>query len=206
MTDLWVFLTAGTGPGECQIAVANLTAILCQEARAKNIKATLIKDQEGPHGLLSALVALEGDDLEAFAASWEGTIQWTCPSPIRKNWPRKNWFVSISVIRPPASAAQFLETDLRFESFRSSGPGGQHVQKTNSAVRVTHVPTGTVAEAQEERSQYRNKALAVAKLVNIFERRRQDSHAAVETDIWSRHYQLVRGNPIRKFEGTTFIP
>jgi peptide chain release factor len=202
---MWVHITAGQGPGECQIAVKNLANILCVEAKQHNIQATYLDDQEGEHGLLSVLIALEGDDLEAFIASWEGSIKWICQSPIRNAWKRKNWFVSVSVIRPPAAAMAFKDTDLKFDSYRASGPGGQHVQKTDSAVRVTHIPTGTVAQAQEERSQYRNKALAVARLAAMFVKQGEDAQAAVDTEIWSKHYGFERGNPVRVYMGLKFI-
>jgi peptide chain release factor len=201
---MWVHLTTGYGPEECQIVCAKLVSILSEDAKRKGLTATLLEDQAGEHGLLSALIALEGIDVETFVASWEGTIQWTCPSPIRKGWPRKNWFISISVIRPPEHTI-FNECDLKFDSFRASGPGGQHVQKTDSAVRVTHGPSGLTAQAQEERSQYRNKALAIARLAAIFTRKNTDAKAAVETTKWSRHAALERGNPIRVYRGPKFI-
>jgi peptide chain release factor len=200
---MWIFLTSGTGPDECQIAVGKLVGILCDEARQNNIDPILLDMKIGDHGLYSVLLAIEGDDLEQFAASWEGTIKWSCPSPIRKGWPRKNWFVSCSVIRPPEQSS-FKETELRFETFRASGPGGQHVQKTDSAVRVIHEPTGMTAQAQEERSQYRNKALAVARLAGMFAQQNTDAKAAVKTEIWSKHYTLERGNESRFYKGLDF--
>lgn len=200
---MWVYFTAGRGPGECQIACAKLPSIFIQEAEAAGLKATVLETQDGEHGLLSALVALEGD-AEALVGSWEGTIQWTCPSPIRKGWGRKNWFVSVSVIRPPAEAQTLREADLQFQAFRSSGPGGQHVQKTDSAVRVTHTPTGLVAQAQEERSQHRNKALAVARLAAMLAERSANEGKAVEREKWAKHDSLERGNPVRVYKGSDF--
>jgi len=60
------------------------------------------------------------------------------PKPDKKTWKRKNWFVSASVVQPPSKARTFRESDLCFEVYRAAGPGGQHVSKTNSTVRVTH--------------------------------------------------------------------
>lgn len=200
---MWLFFTIGRGPGECQIACAALPAILIKEAAAAGLTATLLEAQEGEHGLLSALVAVDGD-AEAFVRSWEGTIQWTCPSPIRKAWPRKNWFVSVGVVRPPEERQQLREADLAFDTFRASGPGGQHVQKTDSAVRVTHKPTGLIAQAQEERSQYRNKALAVARLAAMLAERNANAKQAVEHAKWRQHDALKRGNPVRTYRGKNF--
>lgn len=200
---MWLFFTTGRGPQECQIACATLVPMLCDEARQHGITPALLEYQTGEHGLYSALIALDGPDVEIFAATWEGTIQWTCPSPIRKGWPRKNWFISVSAIRPPEHQV-FIESEIRFDTYRASGPGGQHVQKTDSAVRVTHIPTGLTAQAQEERSQYRNKALALARLATIFGQRNQDAKKAVETEKWSRHDALERGNPKRVYRGIDF--
>jgi peptide chain release factor len=202
---MWLHVTIGHGaPAECQIACAKLVAMLCDEARQNAIEPTLLELQDAAHGLLSALIGLQGNDVEVFAKSWEGTIQWTCPSPIRKDWRRKNWFVSISAIRPP-QLTMFRESELKFDTFRASGPGGQHVQKTDSAVRVTHVPSGIVAQAQEERSQYRNKALAMARLATIFTQKNTAAKDAVETEKWSHHDALERGNPVRIYRGLDFV-
>lgn len=200
---MWIFLTIGRGPPECQIACATLVPKLCDEARQHGITPAILEYQTGEHGLCSALIALEGDGVESFMTSWEGTIQWTCPSPVRKSWKRKNWFISANAIRPP-SRQVFSESDIRFDTYRSSGPGGQHVQKTDSAVRVTHIPTGLTAQAQEERSQHRNKALALARLATIFEQRNQEAQNAVRNEQWSRHDALERGNPIRVYRGIGF--
>lgn len=200
---MWLFFTTGRGPGECQIACAALPALFIKDAAAAGLSATLLEAQEGDHGLLSALVAVDGE-ADAFVRDWEGTIQWTCSSPIRKAWPRKNWFVSVGVIRPPEAAQQLREADLSFDTYRASGPGGQHVNTTDSAVRVTHKPTGLVAQAQEERSQHRNKALAVARLAAMLAQREATANQAVEHAKWRQHDALERGNPVRTYRGKDF--
>jgi peptide chain release factor len=94
--------------------------------------------------------------------------------------------------------------DLRFEAYRASGPGGQHVNKTNSAVRVTHSPTGLTATAQEERSQHQNKALAIARLAAILASHDRAAKAKVRSNRWSQHNQLIRGDERRTYEGMSF--
>jgi peptide chain release factor len=200
---MWVFITSGRGPGECQIAVERLARLLIDDATTAAVEAVLLDVETGPHGLLSALIAL-GAGAETLVASWEGTLQWICPSPIRQHWKRKNWFVSVNIIRPPALAEALRDADLRFEAYRASGPGGQHVNKTMSAVRVVHLPTNTIAQAQEERSQHRNKALALARLAALLAARKTAADQAVEREKWTKHDDLQRGNPVRVYRGPDF--
>lgn len=201
---IWLLLTAGRGPGECQIAVKGLTDVVMAEARAGGLEARLLDAEAAPHGLMSVLLALDGEGAESFAQSWDGTIRWTCPSPLRPGWERKNWYIGGVRLAPPPPASALHDRDLRFEVCRASGPGGQHVNRTNSAVRVIHCPSGLAASAQEERSQHRNKALAVARLWQLLLDRDRTETRQAERERWSRHDRLERGNEIRAFEGKEF--
>ena len=201
---IWVLLSAGRGPGECQLAVRGLIPVFRQEAAEAGLEAELLETEDGPHGPVSALFALGGDDAEDFARSWEGTVRWTCPSPLRPGWRRKNWFVGVSLLAPPPPEQRFDERDLRFETCRASGPGGQHVNKTNSAVRVVHLKTGLAAFAQEERSQHRNKALALARLAAALAERHEKAIAAADHDRRNLHDQLERGGERRAYAGPDF--
>jgi peptide chain release factor len=136
--------------------------------------------------------------LESFANSWRGTVQWTARSPFRPEHKRKNWFVGVEILEP-ADETRFNPNDVRWETMRASGPGGQHVNRTESAVRVTHLPTGVQAIAMEERSQHRNRKLALARLLqklNEIGRRRHDD---AREERWRAHQELERGNPVRVF-------
>jgi peptide chain release factor len=201
----WLLFTAGRGPGECQIAVNGLLDALNREARERGVGVTVLDAETGPHGLLSALVALDGAGVDRLASSWSGTVRWICASPIRKGWGRKNWYVGVSVVSSPVASDAFGEQDLKFEACKASGPGGQHVNKTNSAVRVTHVPSGLVAFAQEERSQHRNKALAVARLARVLKERDAASARELDRTRWEHHDALERGNETRVYEGPDFV-
>jgi peptide chain release factor len=151
----------------------------------------------------SALLALDGDEAVQFAASWEGTIQWISKSPYRPTHKRKNWFVAVEVYAP-VEHPQWSLAELKVEAMRSSGPGGQHVNKTSSAIRVTHLPTGTAVVAREERSQHQNRRLALARLAQILDRRNTNAEEETRRKRWEQHGELERGNPIRIYQGPNF--
>lgn len=87
---------------------------------------------------------------------------------------------------------------------RASGAGGQHVNTTDSAVRVTHLPTGITAFAQEERSQHMNKTLAISRLSAILKAKELEGQRQKDREKRSLHKDLERGNPVRIFHGIEF--
>ncbi len=93
---------------------------------------------------------------------------------------------------------------MRFEPTKASGPGGQHVNKTESAVRATHLPTGLSCVAREERCQHRNKELALARLAQTIAGRGAQAEADARRDAWTRHDALERGNAVRVYTGPEF--
>ena len=94
--------------------------------------------------------------------------------------------------------------DLRFERFRAGGPGGQHQNTTESAVRVVHVPTGLAAVARDGRSQHRNKALALARLMAMLDLAEMQAGALARERLNRLHRNLARGRPERVFSGVKF--
>jgi peptide chain release factor len=201
----WLQLTSGRGPTECQRFVARLVDEILQDAEGHDVEGRLLGSVEGERRdtLLSALLSLEGDSVEEFIDRWEGTHKWVCLSPYRRNHKRKNWYAGVRRIVPPETPS-WSAADLRIDTMRSSGPGGQHVNKTSSAVRVTHLPSGISVVAQEERSQHRNRALALARLAKIFEHSMQNAADEKQRELWLEHWQLERGNEIRTYRGPNF--
>jgi peptide chain release factor len=204
---IWLQITSGRGPAECQLAVAKLADVLVKEARRSGLAVEMLDAVEGSArgALLSALLSLEGDGARAFSRRNEGSVLWICPSPLRAGHKRKNWFVGVDLLAPPdVSDTAVRASDVAFEAMRASGPGGQHVNKTESAVRATHTPTGLVATAREERSQAMNKKLALARLAALLANGAAAAKAGSERDRWAQHDALERGKPIRIFDGPTF--
>lgn len=208
MSDhVWLQITSGRGPAECQLAVAKLTDVLEKEARKAGFACEVLDVVEGRErgAALSALLSLEGAGARAFAAKSRGSVLWISPSPVRAGHKRKNWFVGVELLGPPDAGNVVLRpADVVFEAMRASGPGGQHVNKTESAVRATHKPTGLVATAREERSQAMNKKLALARLVAMLAEGAEVAKADAERDRWAQHDALERGRPVRTFEGPSF--
>lgn len=200
---LMLQLSAGQGPAECSLAVKHALKLLLKEADEMNIVTTILESQDGvvANSLKSVVVSLEGVDLQQLASKWQGTIQWICKSPLRPRHGRKNWFIGCSVFEEEEAVS---ENEVRFQFCRASGAGGQHVNKTNSAVQATHLATGTSVRVQSERSQHANKRMAkllLAHKLSLLEKSIEDRSTQ---DKWMAHWQLERGNPSRIFKGEKF--
>ncbi len=203
-------LTANTGPEECCLAVRMALAYLCQEAADMGVAVDLLEEAPGAHRetLRSVLLALQGDHATALAQRWHGSVQWICTSPYRPGHKRKNWFIGVDMFasdaRPAGDNLGLLDKDLRFETLRSSGPGGQHVNTTDSAVRATHIPSGISVKVQTERSQHANKRLARALLACKLASMAQDAAEHSRAQRRLQHHQVQRGNATRVFSGEDF--
>ncbi len=198
-------LSAAQGPDECALAVAK--ALLRLQAEADEIAVTLrvLEEESGPRRgtLRSVLLALEGEQAERLAGDWTGSLQWTCPSPYRPGHARKNWFFGGARFAAPAAE---LAGEIRFETLRSSGPGGQHVNTTDSAVRATHLASGISVKVQSERSQHANKRLAVLLIGQRLAQRAEEADGALRAERRLFHHRVERGNPVRCFRGERFEP
>lgn len=198
-------ITSGRGPAECCWVVAQLSDRICADARDYGIHAEIIEEEPGPEIgiLLSALIHLDGADDTMFSARYVGTIQWVGASPFRTGHKRKNWFVGLQQIAFPQAPA-FREQDVSVETMKGSGPGGQHVNTTESAVRVTHIPTGLSAIGRDERSQTANRKRALERLAILLARHGQKEQAKAQKKRWDAHNELERGNPVRVYRGVEF--
>lgn len=192
---MYVQISTGRGPVECAIGLKLFTDKLLAETES-----TLVRSS--PH---SSILHFKSNDSYLTVAPYVGTILWVCENPITSNRKRKNWYLSVRLIDLPRPATVILvEKDLKWETMRSSGKGGQHVNKTDSAVRLTHLPTGVVVASQDERSQHQNRRIARQRMEHALKDEQVLQMAALDKMNWTQHNELERGNPVKTFEGMAF--
>lgn len=188
--------SSGQGPAECGLAVGLFYRQLQKEGR--DIRLIQSVRAKGGKGYSSILFETEEDMREL-----EGSVLWICRSPFRPKHRRKNWFIDVSVLEQLPDTQGDMK--LRFETFRSKGKGGQHVNKVETGVRVIHVPTGISVVSTEARSQHMNKKLAMNRLCDILADMELDNRRREKELAWMEHTRLERGNPVRVYEGMDFI-
>lgn len=204
---LLIQLSAGQGPDECCLAVAKALRELQYEAKRHACELQILDSEPASRvgtfkSVLLSVEAMNGDEQQlAWLKSWEGSLQWICESPYRHRYHRKNWFIGLSLFRFEESVD---DDTIRFEACRASGPGGQHVNKTDSAVRATHLASGISVKVQSERSQFANRKLARLLIHQKLQVRDQEKLLKQKEQLRQQHVELERGRPALVFKGPDF--
>jgi len=152
-------------------------------------------------GIKNATILIEGDYTYGYLKAERGVHRLVRISPFDANKRRHTSFASVDVIPDIEKNIEIKieEKDLQIETFRSSGPGGQHMQKTDSAVRIKHIPTGIIVQSQNERSQYQNKQTALKILkARLFERQREMQEERLKK-IYEKKERIEWGSQIRSY-------
>lgn len=197
-------ITAGRGPIECTWVVAKVLKFFLNEIADCEINCKVLHKLNGSENgtVQSVTLHLSGCNLST-VDSWIGTIQYVGQSQFRKFHKRKNWFIGIYESEVN-KATDFDLNEVSFQAIRSSGPGGQHVNKVSSAIRATHHLTNTQVLVMESRSQHQNKKIAIERLkLKVLEKNQEKLCESIQNQ-WSNHLSIERGNPVKTFYGTDF--
>ena len=161
---------------------------------------TDINNEDGG-GIKSVTMMVKGKNAYGYLKSEKGVHRLVRISPFDSNKRRHTSFASVDVY-PELDAntnVEIDEKDLRIDTFRSSGAGGQHVNTTDSAVRITHIPTGVTVSSQNERSQIQNRAQAMSMLMAKLVQIREEEHKEKIEDIQGKYSQISWGSQIRSY-------
>lgn len=196
-------ISAGSGPHEARAFVARLSArfeALCAE-RGLRVRAVSAEGEaDSPR---SIALRLDGDALAALDDEC-GTHCLVHRSDARGRAARKRWFASVTLLRDvdEAPRATVRRDDLAITACRAGGPGGQHVNKVSTAVRVRHAPSGLSVRVASERSQKANVTKAVRRIARLLDEAARARSAEARDTRHQAHASLVRGDPVRTWVQT----
>jgi len=189
-------ISSGNGPVECELAVGKFLEVLKSELPDMEI----INETRTKYAdcYRSVVISTSQD-----VSHLQGTVKWIAQSPFRPKHKRKNWFIDVSLF-DEMPKTDFSEDVVRFQTFHCGGPGGQNVNKVETGVRATHVPTGLSVTASEARTQHLNKKIALTRLSEIITQQNLDNENLMKQTMWLQHEMLQRGNPVRTYTGMNF--
>ncbi|MGE8356027.1 MAG: peptide chain release factor 2, partial [Microvirgula sp.] len=195
--NCFIDIQSGAGGTEAQDWASMLERMYLRYCERKDFKVEVIEESEGEvAGLKSATLKVEGEYAYGFLRTESGVHRLVRNSPFDSNNRRQTSFASVFVYPEVDDSIEvdINPADLRIDTYRASGAGGQHINKTDSAVRITHLPTNIVVQCQNDRSQHKNRAEAMSMLkARLYEfelRKRNEEKQALEdskTDVGWGH-------------------
>ena len=195
-------LNAGAGGTESCDWCGMLYRMYTRWAERKGFEIDVLDFLDGDEaGIKSITFQINGENAYGYLKSEKGVHRLVRISPFNAQGKRQTSFVSLDVM-PDIEAdldVEIDEKDLRIDTYRSSGAGGQHINKTSSAIRITHIPTGTVVQCQNERSQFQNKDKAMQMLKAKLYLLKQEANVEKLSDIRGEVKDIGWGNQIRSY-------
>ncbi len=195
-------IQAGTGGTEAQDWASMLERMYLRYAERKDFKAELLEESAGEvAGIKSATIKVTGPYAFGMLRTEIGVHRLVRKSPFDSNARRHTSFASVFVYPEVDDTVEvdINPADLRIDVFRASGAGGQHVNKTESAVRITHIPTNTVVQSQNDRSQHRNRAECMAMLKSRLYELEMRKRLAEQNKLEASKTDIAWGHQIRSY-------
>ncbi len=202
-SDAIVSINSGAGGLDAEDWAGLLQRMYLRWAEKRGFKVELLDVIEGDGGVKSATVAVRGPYAYGFLRAENGVHRLIRISPFDANARRQTAFAAVEVVPDLDDDVGDIEIkpeDLEVDTFRSGGKGGQHVNKTESAIRITHVPSGIIVACQQERSQHKNRAMAMKMLRGkLYELERQRREAAFEEAYGVDKMENAFGSQVRTY-------
>jgi peptide chain release factor 2 len=200
--DCYMEIHAGAGGTESQDWAEMLKRMYFKWAQNKGYRTNLISEHKGDEaGIKSTVFKIEGEYLYGWLKSESGIHRLVRVSPFDSGARRHTSFASVWVypIVDDSIDIEIKDKDLRIDTYRSSGAGGQHVNKTDSAIRITHLPSGVVTQCQTQRSQHKNKEQAMKVLKSKLFQREMEKQIANKKELEGEKKDIGWGNQIRSY-------
>lgn len=206
MKQTYVQFTAGRGPVECAAACYVISRKFADEILKINLVHTVVDyesdDEFGFRSIIFKIGKITNKEIDTIRSKWEGTIKFiSVKNSFRPNHKRKNWFIGCNFFDVDDTKITFDMNDIKIDLMRSSGPGGQNVNKVESGVRLTHIPTGIIVKCIMTRDQKQNLKVAKEIMQAKLDLLNNTKEANIKNLFWVSHDSLERGGEVMTIKG-----
>ena len=206
MKQTYVQFTAGRGPVECAAACYVISRKFADEIQKIKLVPTVVDyesdDEFGFRSIIFKIDKITSKEIDTIRSKWEGTIKFiSIKNSFRPNHKRKNWFIGCNFFDVDDTKITFDMNDIKIDLMRSSGPGGQNVNKVESGVRLTHIPTGIIVKCIMTRDQKQNLKVAKEIMQAKLDLLNNTKEANIKNLFWMSHDSLERGGEVMTIKG-----